>query len=65
MRAPDCSLRHHAIGAPDIDAGEEEQPDHVDEMPVPGGGFEAEMTGRGELARDGAAQADGQEDACR
>ena len=29
--------------APDINAGEQEQPDHVDKMPVPGGGLEAEM----------------------
>ena len=29
--------------APDIDADEQEQPHHVDEMPVPGGEFEAEM----------------------
>src|SRR5471030_1649474 len=26
-------------GAPPVDADEEEQPDHVDEVPVPGGGF--------------------------
>ena len=33
--------------APHIDAGEEEQPDDVDEMPVPGGRLEAEMLARG------------------
>ena len=33
-----------------VDAGEEEQPDHVHEMPVPGGGFEAEVAGRDEMA---------------
>src|SRR5687768_12897227 len=48
--------------APDVDAGEEEQPDHVDEMPVPGGGLEAEMLFRPEMALQRADQADGQED---
>src|SRR3984893_11055318 len=47
---------------PDIDADEQEQPHHVDEVPVPGGEFEAEMLGRGEVAGIGADQADGQED---
>ena len=37
-------------GTPDIDAGEQEQPHHVDEMPVPGGEFEAEVLGRREVA---------------
>src|SRR5882757_8142520 len=32
---------------PDIDADEQEQPHHVDEVPVPGSEFEAEMLGRG------------------
>ena len=31
---------------PDIDADEQEQPHHVDEVPVPGGELEAEMLGR-------------------
>src|SRR5205085_7498182 len=48
--------------APDIDADEQEQPDHVNEMPVPGGEFEAEMLGRREMAGHGAEQADSQED---
>src|SRR5918997_495618 len=39
-----------AAGAPDIDADEQEQPDHVDEVPVPGGELEAEMLGGRELA---------------
>src|ERR1700716_4661922 len=47
---------------PDIDADEQEQPDHVDEMPVPGGEFEAEMLGRAEMPGIGADQADDQED---
>ena len=48
--------------APHINAGEEKQPHHVDEVPVPGRRLEAEMAGRRELAGDGAAQAHGQED---
>ncbi|KAH2775450.1 hypothetical protein KXW38_002127, partial [Aspergillus fumigatus] len=48
--------------APHIDADEQEQPDHVDEMPVPGGELEAEMLLRRELAGIGAQQADQQED---
>src|SRR5260370_15517730 len=47
---------------PDIDTDEQEQPDHVDEMPVPGGEFEAEMLGRAEMPGIGADQADDQED---
>src|ERR1700726_4136751 len=50
-----------AAGAPDIDADEQEQPDHVDEVPIPGGEFEAEGLGRGELAGIGAQQAHDQE----
>src|SRR5215510_10196289 len=49
-------------GAPDVDAAEQEQPDHVDEVPVPGGELEAEMLGRFELAGKRAAQAHDQED---
>ena len=41
-------------GAQDVDEEEEEQPDNVDEVPIPGGGFEAEMLGLGEAARFGA-----------
>src|SRR5690348_14885378 len=69
-RPPPCStgarnLLHAktaAAGAPDVDADEQEQPDHVDEMPVPGGEFEAEMLLRREVAAIGAHQADDQED---
>src|ERR1700674_6068963 len=46
---------------PDIDADEEEQPHHVDEMPVPGGEFEAEMLRRGEMPGVSARQAYDQE----
>src|SRR6476619_5647827 len=63
-----ASFRDHAlvarIGAcaPHIDAGEQEQPDHVDEMPVPGCGLEAEMMLHGERATDGTDQTHGEED---
>src|SRR6202790_498521 len=54
----------HGFGAvaPDIDADEQEQPDDVDEMPIPGGEFEAEMLGWREVPGIGPDQADGQED---
>src|SRR6202040_4201402 len=39
------ALLRHPAGAPHIDAGEQEKPHHVDEAPVPGGEFEAEMLG--------------------
>src|SRR5260221_12463662 len=54
----------HGFGAmtPDVDADEQKQPDHADEMPVPGGEFEAEMLGRREMPGIGADQADNQED---
>src|ERR1700737_667435 len=51
-----------ATGGPDIDADEQEQPDHVDEVPVPGGELEAEMLLRREVAGIGASQAHDQED---
>ena len=35
--------------APDIDRGEQEQPDHIDEVPVPGGGLETDVLLGGEL----------------
>ena len=40
--------------APHIYAGEQEQPHHVDEMPIPGGELEAEMLFRREVTCDGA-----------
>src|SRR5437764_676033 len=46
--------------APHVDAGEQKQPDHVDEMPVPGSELEAEMLGGGEMAEIDADQADDQ-----
>src|SRR5689334_22807749 len=47
--------------APHIDAGEEEQPDDVDEMPVPGGSLKAEMLLGAEMTAERAEQADDQE----
>ena len=54
-------MRNRAF-APHINAGEEEEPDNVDEMPVPRRRLETEMAGGGELAGHGAEQAHGQED---
>ena len=45
-------------GAEEIDAGEQEQPDHVDEMPVPGSGLETEVMFRLEMAGSGPEEAD-------
>src|SRR6476646_9575058 len=50
-------------GAPHVDAGKQEQPHHVDEMPVPGRELEAEMLRGREMAEIGADQTDDQE--CR
>src|ERR1700691_6306515 len=55
------ALEPGAAGTPDIDAGVQGQPHHVDEMPVPGGEFEAQMLLRRKLAELGAEQADDQE----
>src|SRR5580700_12298341 len=55
------ALSSRGAAAPDVDAGEQEQPHHVDEMPVPGAELEAEMLRRGELSGHGAEQADDQE----
>src|SRR3989304_8691946 len=49
-------------GSPHIDAGEQEQPHHVDEVPVPGGSLEAEMLLRREVAAHRPDQAYRQED---
>src|SRR3954454_14081170 len=51
-----------APAAPHIDRGKQEQPYHVDEMPVPGSRLEAEMLPGREVTLGGADQADGQED---
>jgi hypothetical protein len=52
-----CADDRAAI-APDIDRDEQEQPDHVHEVPVPGGEFEAEMLFRREVTGIDAEQAD-------
>src|SRR3954466_772550 len=49
--------------APHIDAGEQEQPHHVNEVPVPGGELEAEMLRRREVSEIDPDQTDDQE--CR
>ena len=54
------AVRH--ARAPDVYAGEQEQPYDVDEMPVPGSKFEAEVLFRGEVASQCAEQANDQED---
>src|SRR5688500_14765252 len=48
--------------APDVDRHEKEQPDQVDEVPVPRRRLEPEVLARGEVAEVGAAQTDDQED---
>src|SRR5262249_25535236 len=54
--------RHRRPGAAeDVDAEEEEQPHHVDEVPIPGGGLEAEMLIRLEVPRPRAEKTYGQE----
>src|SRR6516164_4814362 len=50
-------LLHAGARAPHIDAGEQEQPHHVDEVPVPGRELEAEMLVGLEVARVGPDQA--------
>ena len=51
--------------APDVDGGEEEQPHHVDEVPVPGRRLEADMLVRGEVAEIDPQQADRRGRWCR
>src|SRR5690349_14876665 len=62
---PKYSTASAGVGtaAPDIDAGEQEQPHHVDEVPVPGREFEAEMLLRREMPKIDADQAHDEE--CR
>src|SRR5688500_17220795 len=56
------AVDRRAPAAPHVDRHEQEQPDDVDEMPVPGGRLEAEMLARGEMPLAGPHQADDQED---
>src|SRR5215203_5999866 len=55
------TVDRRAPAAPDVDGDEQEQPDDVDEMPVPGRCFKTEMLARREVAFVGTVQADGQE----
>ena len=45
----------------DVDDDKQEQPDDIDEVPIPSRGFKAEMLFRGERTVHGAQQADAQE----
>src|SRR5688572_10246843 len=56
------AVHRRTPAAPDVDRGEEEQPDHVDEVPVPGRSLEAEMLPRREVALIDAHEIDDQED---
>ena len=56
-----CPCVGAGAGTEEVDADEEEQPDHVDEMPVPGRGLEAEMMVRLEMTGPGPEEADDQE----
>src|SRR5436189_3849152 len=57
-----CCRRVMCGAAPDVDASEQEQPHHVDEVPVPGGEFEAEMLLRREVPQISSDQAHDQKD---
>ena len=57
------AVRHGFCAVPpDIDADEQEQPHDVDEMPVPGGGLEAEVMIRLEMPEISAEQTHREED---
>src|SRR5512134_896851 len=49
-------------GTPYVNRGEQEQPHHIDEVPIPGGKLEAEMLLRREMAVERADQTHDQED---
>src|SRR5215472_3212724 len=49
-------------GSEHVDAGKEEQPHHVDEVPIPRRRLESEMTSRCELSHDSAEEAHRKED---
>src|SRR5258708_35647856 len=62
VKAAPASIRQLVRpGAPPIDAAEQEQPDHVDEVPVPGRRLEAEMLLRSEVAGARPEEADDEE----
>src|SRR5690606_36309797 len=60
--APVTLSREQDSGTPDIDDGEQEQPDDVDEVPVPGRGLEPDVFLRREVSGIGPVEADDQED---
>ena len=49
------------LAAPDIDGNKQEQPDNVNEMPVPGRSFKAEMLLGGEMPLQATPRADSKE----
>src|SRR5947209_12412946 len=53
LRSVPAGCRRGVMGgtAPHIDAGEQEQPHHVDEVPIPGGELKAEVLLWREMAR--------------
>src|SRR4051794_37698931 len=53
---PSMAARDGAPVSPNVDRGEEEQPDDVDEVPVPGRKLEAEVLLRRKVAEIGAEQ---------
>src|SRR5271168_71877 len=58
---PRRAFNRRAPGPPDVDAAEQEQPDDVDKMPIPGCELESDVVARRELADPGAHQTDEQE----
>src|SRR4249920_4149307 len=61
-RGPSMSRARVRTRPPHVDAGEQEQPHHVDEVPVPGRRLEAEMQLRRERAAHGPDQAHREKD---
>lgn len=55
-------VEHDRTLAPPVDADEEEQPDDIDEMPIPGRRLEAEMMIRLKMTLIGSDEANDQED---
>src|SRR5277367_1750097 len=61
-RLPRRPFDGRAPRPPDVDAAEQEYPDDVDEMPIPGRELEADVMARRKLADPGPRQTDEQED---
>src|SRR4029077_18547614 len=62
MNNPRCSFGVRHTRTPYIYAGEQKQPYHVDEVPVPGGKLKAEVLLRREVAGQPTREADNQEE---